>query len=128
MHEVLDEYKRVFRRELGYDYLLTLVRNNDKGRFSMWAHDGEATYIRANQGHSLDGLRDDLLFNGLVRLNDLEDDLLYHGTTVANVNNIIRNGIYAGGIPAAERALQLGTPGIGEGRALKKSRLVVRLS
>ena len=51
----LNEFKNI-----NFDEIMYIVENNNKKRFSLETRNGKM-YIRANQGHSIDNIKDDLL-------------------------------------------------------------------
>lgn len=65
--------------------LLEIVNDNDKKRFAFNEH---KTFIRANQGHTIDVD---------VNLKEIEPpEFLYHGTSTRNIDSIRKNGINKG--------------------------------
>ena len=76
--------KRMNEHDIAIDAhsLDTIVVTNSKQRF---AYDYSKTRIRANQGHSI---------NVDLQLQDLEPpELLYHGTTINNIEAILKEGL-----------------------------------
>lgn len=66
-----------------------LVKNNNKKRFALRI-EGEAVYIRANQGHSIDVVQEDSL---LEKISDpLEVPVCVHGTYYEFWPSIFENG------------------------------------
>jgi len=73
-----------------------IVKTNDKQRFSLLEDDGGRTLIRANQGHSIEGIEmDELCGEPLLDLQ--EGEVCCHGTYESHLASILRRGLLAGG-------------------------------
>lgn len=73
-----------------------IVKTSDKQRFALLEDDGGRALIRANQGHSMEGIDMDELCGEPIL--DLEDgEVCCHGTYESHFDSILRRGLLAGG-------------------------------
>merc|ERR1712070_405939 len=78
------------------DIIREIVLTSDKQRFALLeARDGR-TLIRANQGHSMDGIDMDALCGSPVA-ELAEGEVCCHGTYDRHLADILRHGLKAGG-------------------------------
>lgn len=93
---------------ISLDEIYTVVHNNDKQRFGL-AEDNGRLMIRANQGHSVKGLKDEKLLKELKR-----PLTVFHGTNKATLQSIEKRGLcrmtrnhihFALGLPGAKEVI-----------------------
>lgn len=73
-----------------------IVKTSDKQRFAMLEEADGRTLIRANQGHSMEGIdMDELCGSPVVELDDGE--VCCHGTYESHLESILAQGLLAGG-------------------------------
>jgi len=71
------------------DQLKEIVESDEKGRYKLVEPVGNGSFIKAVQGHSTDQ----------VRINypcEIPPSVLYHGTSVSNLDSILKNGLHKG--------------------------------
>lgn len=78
------------------DVIEKVVEENDKQRFSLWHEKKNRTWIRANQGHSLQGIDMEQLCEPVEELRPGE--VCCHGTFEKHLESILSKGLLAGGI------------------------------
>ncbi|CAK0821962.1 unnamed protein product, partial [Prorocentrum cordatum] len=78
-----------------------IVRDNDKQRFTLAVIDGKR-FIRANQGHSMKGVSDDLLLDRLWPGGANLPSQVVHGTYARHWSSILERGLLAGGKQGAK--------------------------
>lgn len=79
------EFKNVTNEDI-----LFIVENNDKKRFSI-EYRNNIIYIKANQGHSIKSINDDLLLNEITDPNYIK--IAVHGTFKKSIKLIKENGL-----------------------------------
>jgi len=73
-----------------------IVKTSDKQRFGLLEDEGGRTLIRANQGHSMEGIdMDELCGSPVLELE--EGEVCCHGTYESHLESILRRGLLAGG-------------------------------
>ena len=75
--------------------VLQVVDASDKQRFSIEVRDG-STFIRANQGHSMEDVMEERLLDRL-QSDSVLPDIVVHGTYLRHWSSICKSGLRAGG-------------------------------
>lgn len=81
----LNEFKNI-----NFDEIMYIVENNNKKRFSLETRNGKM-YIRANQGHSINNIKDDLLLKEITETDYIDN--VVHSTFIKNYSSIKTNGL-----------------------------------
>ena len=81
----LNEFKNI-----SIDNIMYIVENNNKKRFSLESRNGKI-YIRANQGHSIDNIKDDLLLEEIKDIDYINN--VVHSTFKKNYKLIKNDGL-----------------------------------
>ena len=79
------EFKNCTMEDIYY-----IVDNNNKKRFSLMSSN-DITYIRANQGHSIETVKDDDLLKEITDINYINN--VVHSTFKCNLDSIKKNGL-----------------------------------
>ena len=79
------EFKNITNEDIMY-----IVANNDTKRFSI-QHRDSIIYIKANQGHSIKSIKDDLLLNEITNPNYIK--IAFHSTFKKSIKLIKENGL-----------------------------------
>ncbi|EEA06423.1 RNA 2'-phosphotransferase, Tpt1 / KptA family protein [Cryptosporidium muris RN66] len=83
-----------FIKGLELEDILQIVKDDCKQRYSV-CKIGDILYIRANQGHSLNFIQDDLLLSPILisQLKSFQDRIIVHGTYIKNWELIFNSGL-----------------------------------